>query len=111
MRDRAIYLALRTSLDAAFRGEKFEGPEIVGAWGVAFVTALREKYPKYRPLRDALRDIACNVLEKFAYRYDFDDLIEEVLINPQAFLRTVILIARQSDLKTCESSGLPLDFH
>jgi hypothetical protein len=109
--DRAIYLALRASLDAAFRGETFEGPEIVGAWGVAFVTALREEYPKYRPLRDALRDIACKILEKFAHRCDFDDLIEEVLINPHAFLRTVILIARQSDLKTPESSGLPLDVH
>ena len=111
MADRAIYLELRRSLDAAFRGETYEGPEIVGAWGVAFVTALREGYPKYRPLRDALRDIAGNMLDKFALRYDFDELTEEVLINPHAFLRTVILIARQRDLKFSGSSGLPPDLH
>jgi hypothetical protein len=111
MTDRAIYLALRKSLEAAFCGEAFEGPEIVGAWGVAFVTALREGYPKYRPLRDDLQDIARNILDKFALRCDFDELTEEVLINPHAFLRTVILIARQRYLKTPESSGLPLDFH
>jgi hypothetical protein len=111
MTDRAIYLELRRSLDAAFRGETYEGPEIVGAWGSAFVTALGERYPKYRALKDALRDIACNILDKFALRYDPDELTEEVLINPHAFLRTVILIARQRDLKTPGRSGLPLDLH
>jgi hypothetical protein len=111
MTERTIYRELTRSLEAAFRGETYEGPEIVGAWGVAFVTALREGYPKYRPLRDALRDIACNMLDKFALRYDFDELTEEVLINPHAFLRTVILIARQRDLKFSGSSGLPPDLH
>jgi len=111
MSDRAIYLALRRSLDAAFRGEAFEGPDIVGAWGVAFVTALREGYPKYRPLRDALWGIAGNILDKFAHSYDCDELTEEMLLNPQAFLRTVILVARQRGLKTPGPSGLPPDLH
>jgi hypothetical protein len=111
MSDRVIYLALRKSLDAAFRGENFEGPEIVGAWGVAFVTALREGYPKYRPLRDALWDIAGNILDKFALCYDVDELTDEVLLNPQAFLRTVILIARQRGLKTSGPNGLPPNLH
>ena len=111
MSDRAIYLALRKSLDAAFRGEAYEGPEIVGDWGVAFVTALKEGYPKYRPLRNDLRDIACKILEKFALSYDADDLTEEVLINPHAFLRTVILIARQRGVKTPGPTGLPPDLH
>ena len=111
MSDRVIYLALRKSLDAAFRGEAFEGPEIVGAWGVAFVTALREGYPKYRPLRDALWDIAGNILEDFAVSDDSEELTEKLLINPHAFLRTVILIARQRGLKTPGPSGLPPDLH
>ncbi|NTV59022.1 MAG: hypothetical protein HGA74_17315 [Deltaproteobacteria bacterium] len=58
-----------------------------------------------------IRNIACNILDKFALRYDPDELTEEVLINPHAFLRTVILIARQRDLKTPGRSGLPLDLH
>ena len=111
MSDRVIYRALRRSLDAAFRGEVFEGPVIVGAWGVAFVSALNEGYPKYRPLRDALRDIACDILEKFALSYDADEMTEEVLVNPHAFLRTVILIARQRGLNTPGPSGLPRDLH
>jgi hypothetical protein len=111
MSDRVIYLALRKSLDAAFRGEAFEGPEIMGAWGLAFVTALREGYPKYRPLRDALWDIAGNILDKFALCYDVDELTDEVLLNPQAFLRTVILIARQRGLNTPGPTGLPPDLH
>ena len=111
MSDRAIYLTLRRSLDAAFRGEAFEGPEILGAWGVAFVTALREGYPKYRPLRDALWDIAGNILDRFAQGYDYDELTEEMLRNPQAFLRTVILVARQRGFKTPGPAGLPPDLH
>jgi len=111
MSDRAIYLALRRSLDAAFRGEAFEGPEVVGTWGVAFVTALREGYPKYRLLRDALWDIADNILDKFTHCYDCDELTEEVLLNPHVFLRTVILIARQRGLETSGPSGLPPDLH
>lgn len=111
MSDRAIYLALRMSLDAAFRGEVFEGPEIVGAWGVAFVTALREGYPKYRLLRDTLWDIAGNILDKFALSNNVDEITDEILLNPQAFLRTVILIARQRGLKTPGPTGLPPDLH
>ena len=111
MSDRAIYLALRRSLDAAFRGEAFEGPEIMGTWGVTFVTALREGYPKYRSLGNALWAIAVNVLDKFTHSYDCDELTEEVLLNPHAFLRTVILIARQRGLKTPGPSGLPPDLH
>lgn len=111
MTDRAIYLALRNSLDAAFRGEAYEGPEIVGDWGVAFVTALRDGYPKYRPLREALWDIAVNILDKFTHCYDCDELTDEVLLNPHALLRTVILVARQRDLKFSGSSGLPPDLH
>ena len=107
MSDRIIYLALRRSLDAAFRGEAFEGPESVGDWGVAFVAALREGYPKYRPLRDALWDIADDILEEFAHCYDCDEVTEEVLLNPNAFLRTVILVARQRGL----NSALPTDLH
>ena len=111
MTDRGIYLALRRSLDAAFRGEAFEGPEVVGAWGVTFVTALREGYPKYRSLGDALWAIAGNVLDKFTHSYDCDELTEEVLLNPHAFLRTVILIARQRGLKTSGPTGLHRDLH
>jgi hypothetical protein len=111
MNDKAIYLALRKSLDAAFRGENFEGPEIVGAWGVAFVTALIEGYPKYRPLKDTLWDIAGNILDKLALSYDVDEMTDEVLLNPQAFLRTVILVARQRGVKTPGPTGLPPDLH
>jgi hypothetical protein len=111
MSDRIIYVALKRSLYAAFRGEAFEGPESVGDWGIAFITALNEGYPKYRPLRDDLRDIACNILEHFALSDDSDELTEKILINPQAFLRTVILIARQRGLKTPGPSGLPPDLH
>jgi hypothetical protein len=111
MSDRVIFVALRKSLDAAFRGEAFEGPEIMGNWGVAFVTALREAYPKYRPLKDALWGVAGNILDKFAFCSDFDELTDEVLLNPEAFLRTVILVARQRGLNTPGPSGLPPDLH
>jgi hypothetical protein len=109
--DSVIYLALKRSLDAAFRDEAFEGPEFVGAWGVAFVTSLREGYPKYRPLKDALWDIAGNILDKFAHCYEYDELTEEILLNPHAFLRTVILIARKRGLVTPGPSGLPPELH
>jgi hypothetical protein len=111
MTHRAICLALRRSLNAAFRGEAFEGPEILGSWGLDFVTALREGYPKYRPLRDALWDIAGNILDDLACRFDGDDMTAHVLRNPYAFLRTVILVARQRGLKTPGPSGLPPDLH
>jgi len=111
MSDRIIYLALRRSLDSAFCGEAFEGPENVGTWGVAFVTALKEGYPKYRPLRDALWDIAGNILEEFALSCDVDEMTDEVLLNPEAFLRTVILVALQRGVKTPGPSGLPSDLH
>ena len=111
MTDRVIYLALKRSLDAAFREKTFEGPEFIGTWGVTFVTALKEGYPKYRPLRDTLWDIAGNILEKFALSYDVDEMTDEFLLNPQAFLRTVILIAGQRGVKTPGPSGLPPDLH
>jgi hypothetical protein len=111
MTERTIYGELTRSLEVAFRGETYEGPEVVAAWAVAFVSALDEEYPKYRPLRDALRDIANNILNRFALCCDGDELTEEVLINPHAFLRTVILIARQRGLKTPGPSGLPPNLH
>lgn len=111
MSDKAIYLALRRSLDAAFRGEAFEGPELLGAWGLAFVTALGEGYPKYRALNDTLWEIASNILDRFALSFDEDQLTDEVLSNPQAFLRTVILIARQRGLNTPGPSVLRPDLH
>jgi hypothetical protein len=83
----------------------------VGDWGIAFVAALREGYPKYRLLRDALWKIAGNIIDKFALNRDLDDLTEEVLGNPDAFLRTVILIARQRGFETFGPSGLPPDLH
>jgi hypothetical protein len=111
MTDRIIYLALRRSLDAAFRGEVYEGPNLLGAWGVAFVNALREGYPKYRTQTNVLWNIAGNILDTFSLCHETDELTEEVLLDPRAFLRTVILIARHRGVKIPGPSGLPPDLH
>ena len=44
MEDMDICLLLKASLDAAFRGKSFSGPEKIRAWGEEVVSLLREGF-------------------------------------------------------------------
>ena len=106
-----IRFLLKESLNAAFRGESFEGPEIFDTWGKEFVALLENDYPKYRHVHSIIWNIAGGLLDKMVHPCQCSELIENILYNPHAFLRTALIFMKQLDLKDPIGSSVPPRLH
>ena len=95
-----IRILLKGSLNAAFRGEAFEGPEIFHIWGKEFVAILENEYPKYRHVHHMIGNIAGALLDNMVHPCQCSELIENILYNPRAFLRTVLILLSSLIWKT-----------
>jgi hypothetical protein len=106
-----IRMLLKESLNAAFRSEPFEGPEIFDAWGKEFVALLENSYPKYRHVHSLIWNVAGSLLDKMLHPCQCSELIENILYNPRAFLRTVLIVVKQLDLEDPIGSSVPPRIH
>jgi hypothetical protein len=106
-----IRIFLKESLNAAFRGETFEGSDIFRMWGKEFVAILENEYPKYRHVHRMIWNIAGSLLDRMVHPCQCSELIEEILYNPRAFLRTVLIIVKQLDLKNSVGPSVPPRLH
>ena len=106
-----IRILLKESLNAAFRGEAFEGPEIFDTWGKEFIALLENNYPEYRHVHSIIWNVALGLLDKMVYPCQCTELIENILYNPHAFLRTVLVFIKQLDLRDPIGSSLPPHLH
>ena len=106
-----IRILLKGSLNAAFRSEAFEGPEIFHIWGKEFVAILENEYPKYRHVHHMIWNIAGALLDKMVHPCQCSELIENILYNPRAFLRTVLIFVKQLDLEDPIGSSVPPRLH
>lgn len=106
-----IRALLEDSLSAAFRGEPFEGPEMFGTWGKEFVALLENSYPRYRHVHSLIQNVAVSLVDEMVHPCQCSELIENILYNPHAFLRTVLIVVKQLDEKTPLANSLPLHLH
>jgi hypothetical protein len=106
-----VRILLKESLNAAFGGEAFEGPELFDSWGRKFVALLEKDYPKYRHVHPMIRNIAGSLLDKMLHPCQCSEVIEGVLYSPRAFLRTVLIIVKQLDSESSVGSSVPPHLH
>ena len=111
MRSMVVCLMLKKSLKASFRGEVFDGPKPIAAWGREFIQALENGYPKYAHLHDVILDVSCNALDRIGYCDTSSELLPHILSHPKAFLRTSLLIVDHFCFSTGTDKDLPLHIH
>ena len=93
MCDFPLCLELRESLDAAFRGEVYEGETAIGEWGLAVLYALQNPTQKGPRPHSLVWHIAhCNLLN-ITLNCPCEGLALPILRNPEAFLRTTLVLA------------------
>jgi len=86
-----LCLQMRESLDAAFRGGVYEGAEWIGAWGRAVVESLCDV--KRDQPRSLLWQIAHSSLQSIIMNCPCEGIVENILGNPDAFIRTTLILA------------------
>ena len=104
-------ILLKESLNAAFRGESFDGPEVFDTWGKEFVALLENDHSKYRHVHSIIWNVADSLLDRMVHPCQCSELIENILVNPHAFLKTVLIIVNQLDEKSHIGADVPPRLH
>ena len=91
MKSKPLGLLLQDSLDAAFCGEVFCGPEKIADWGREIVGALREGLPGQERVQEILWGLARRILKDLMTDYNGPEMLAQILENPDAFLRSLLL--------------------
>lgn len=102
-----LCLQLRESLDAAFRGGVYEGAEYIGAWGRAVMDAFQDSRCRYP--RTIIWQIAHDSLLSIMMKCPCDELAQNILSNPEAFVRTTLILARGRP--SARESVQPMVYH
>ncbi len=92
-----LYLQLKKSLNAAFRGESLKGERAVEAWVHAFMEALNNLPPEERYPRGFIWHLANRLLDA-AFCSPRDGLMDQISCCPRAFLRSILLVAGRQSL-------------
>jgi len=79
-------------LDAALRGGVYEGAETIGTWGKRVARALQRSSCPYS--LHLLAEIAYTSIRSIMMNCPCESIAEEILANPDAFVRTALMIAR-----------------
>jgi hypothetical protein len=88
-----LCLQLRKSLDAAFLGGVYEGEKVIRDWGRAVVDGLHKSQYKGRHPRSLIWHIAHINLQNIIMNCPCEGLAQTILCNPEAFLRTTLILA------------------
>jgi len=104
-----LCLQLRDSLDAAFLGAVYEGVESIGSWGRAVVDALHNWNRKCGHPRSLIWHIAHSNLQDMITDCPCEGLAQAILCNPEAFLRTTLILAGLHPLG--QKPGRPVVLH
>jgi hypothetical protein len=91
MKSQSLGLLLQDSLDAAFYGEVFYGPEKIANWGREIVDSLREVLPGQERVQEILWGLARRILQDLMTEHNGPEMLAQILENPHAFLRTLFL--------------------
>jgi hypothetical protein len=86
---------LMESMDAAFRGTPFEHGDLIGSWGRKVLEAWQHGRIKPEHPRGFIWHIALESLQRMSFECPCEGMAQELLYNPERFLRTVVIIARQ----------------
>ena len=97
MCENPLCLRLRESLNAAFRGEPFQEKTPVEAWVKAFMAALRKLPAEASYPCGFIWHLANGIFLSTYSSCPCHGLIEQIACNPEAFLRSVLLVAKLQD--------------
>ena len=87
-----LCLLLMDSLDSAYRGETYRGPERLADWGHAVVRLMRRAFPDQKKPQEEVWDIARRVLWDLACAHSADELSRHFLLRPEAFFRSIVML-------------------
>jgi hypothetical protein len=84
-------LLLQDSLDAAFCGEVFCGPRKIADWGREIMGSLQEALRGQDRTQEILWSLARRVLKDLTMDHNGPEMLAQILENPGAFLRSLLL--------------------
>jgi hypothetical protein len=94
MCENPLCLQLRRALSAAFSGEPLRADTTVGEWARGFMKALQEVPPDASYPHGYIWHLASGILLSTYARCPCEGLIDRVSCKPEAFLRSVLLVAK-----------------
>jgi hypothetical protein len=106
-----VCLHLRGYLNAAFRGEPLQAQTPVGAWVLGFMEALKKLPPEASYPYGFIWYLANGILLSMYSSCPCDGLIEHISCNPEAFLRSVLLVAKMHCSEHQGPFGPPASLH
>jgi hypothetical protein len=94
MCENPLCLRFRESLNAAFRGEPLQEETPVGAWAHSFMKALQKLPPEASYPHGFIWHLTDGILSSTYSHCPCNGLIEQISCSPEAFLRSVLLVAK-----------------
>ena len=104
-------LLLQESLDAAFCGEVFYGPGKIADWGREVVGFLQEGLRGQDRVQEILWSLARRVLTNLMTDYNGPEMLAQMLENPGAFFRSILLLYYGGLPEETTSGWNPPRFH
>jgi hypothetical protein len=95
-----LCLLLRDSLDDAFRGENRGGPDWLSNWGHVTASLVHRNYPDRPEARAAVWHAMRKVLWDLASTHSCEELSRHILLHPETFLATVLMLGAPGPPKT-----------
>ena len=92
MKTKPLGMLLQESLDAAFCGEIFPGPENIARWGQEIAGFLQEGLRGQEQVQAILWSLARRILRDCLLEDNGADLSAHFLENPGAFLRALLIL-------------------
>ena len=94
MCENPLCLRLREALNAAFSGELLPADTPLMAWANGFLNALQELPPEASYPHGFIWHLANGILLSTYSNCPCDGLMERIFCNPEAFLRSILLVAK-----------------
>jgi hypothetical protein len=92
MCEEMLCMQLRRVLVAAFRKENIGKEDPFSTWVSAFMDGLQEIFPAGSHPHRLVGEVADGALQSLFVRCPCEGLVENILWNPKAFLRSVLLM-------------------
>jgi hypothetical protein len=106
-----LCLLLRDALDVAFQGGACGGPEWLDNWGRSMVALIRRAYPDQPDARTAVWQRTRDVLWDLAGTHSCDELSRHILLHPDTFLSTVLMLGAPKHSKVETRPSDPPTLH